>query len=278
MGWLIGIGVVVFIAYKLFGSKGADKKYDAEKYVPPRKWGWERGLSQEEETALFRGLQAYESTGKSFYLGHAENLISFYEPPARVSLPLLAERFKALGPAAVTDPVAAVKGLLDGFLAKEEPGVLHLRKDWFPKDGVDGWDHNQFTEEARKILDGGSSLGLSGLSGWYSDENYGVIHFGVLVGPSPELDALRAAGKYEQMQAAESIYKNNLVVDLSRVLDRYRALRAERAELAPQAALKIAMVEAVGGQYAATTWSRVPARADEESVVRASVEGQALAA
>lgn len=277
MTWLIiavAVVVVGYIALRMLWSSD-DRKADQEKFVPQRKWGWERGLSDAEEAALLQGLKAYEDAGASFNIGHRDGILSLYgDRPGRVSLFLIAERFKALGAGAAGDPAGAVKGLFEGFLAREEPGVLHLRKEWFPEGGVDGWDNDQFTEQARKVLDGGSAAGLQGLHGWYSDENVGVIHFGILARPGPELAALRDAGKFEESYAAESLYVNHLIVDLARTIDRYRALRAERAELAPPAALKIALVEIVNGKAPGVTWTRVPPQPEEEAIARASVEGE----
>jgi hypothetical protein len=277
MIWLVVVVALVlvgFVALRVVqGSQ--EKKWAAEKFVPRRKWGWEKALGDAEEIALLQGLEAYEKAGARFNIGDRDGLLSLYgDRPARVSLFLLGERFKALGPAALGDPAGAVKGLIDGFLAREEPGVLHLRPEWFPEGGVDGWNNDQLTEEARKVLDSGSAAGLQGLHGWYSDENVGVIHLGILARPGPELSALRDAGKFEELQAAETLYVNHLVVDLARTIDRHRALRGERPELAPPAALKIALVEIVNAKAPGATWSRVPPHPDEVAIARASVEGE----
>ncbi|WP_394834984.1 hypothetical protein LVJ94_51640 [Pendulispora rubella] len=275
----IGLGIVAalvigfFVLRSVMSSK-MDSDYEKNKYVPLRRWAWEMQLSDAEEAALMQGLQAYEGAGNSLYINHEDALLKTYERPMVVSLFLLGARFRALGPNALANPAEAVKHLLEGFRAREESGVVHLQSPWFSEE-VDGMNNDQFTTEARKVLESGQMAGLDGFDGWSSDEITGEIRMRVLAHAPPAVNAVQGATPYDQEQYAKSYAINTLVLDLGRLLVQYRALRASRHDLAPPAALRIVLVETLSRSAPGIGWSQVTASPLQQAIVLASVEGRA---
>ncbi|WP_394844872.1 hypothetical protein LZC95_48470 [Pendulispora brunnea] len=272
LGVVVALIVAFFVARSLMLGK-MDSDYEKNKFVPVRQWAWEMQLSDAEEAAVMQGLEAFQNSGRSLYINHDEGIITLYEPTVIISLFLFGTRFRALGPNALANPAAAVKHVFDGLLAREEPGVLFLQPNWYPEE-VDGMDNNQFTEEVRKVLESGSVAGLPGFDGWYSDENFGEIKLRILDQPSEAMHALRAADKYQEAEYAKSYAVNTMVIDLARVLARYRALRAARSDLAPPAALRIVLVDALSHSAPGIMWSKVTASPLQQAIVLASAEGR----
>ncbi|RYE82743.1 MAG: hypothetical protein EOO75_20245, partial [Myxococcales bacterium] len=106
LGVLIVLGLVGFVVLRVVQKKD-DSEYAKNKFVPARRWGWEAGLSEADEAALLRGLEAWEKGDRSLYLGHEEGTMTLYLPGRQVlvSLWLLGERVRGLG-AAGQDPAA----------------------------------------------------------------------------------------------------------------------------------------------------------------------------
>ena len=175
---------------------GDDRDGDGD-FAVHRKWGWEFALTEEQEKALMEGLRAYHKSkdGPVHVDGQGGQLMLF-APQTVISLYLLATRFVALGPDAVSYPVSAVGRLVDEFADKEQPGVLHLRDDWFPAEGVDGMDRTAFADLVMDVLMNDRDQRVS-LGSWNGD------------------------GLVEAVVDAAGLGNNNLVLDLGRVLDQY---------------------------------------------------------
>jgi len=177
-----GAGVIaggIFVAKRMRpGGKGDGRP--PEPILAERKHDWELRLTPEQESAMLQGVQAYRDGGHSLYLSHGDALITFYEPRMLVSLHRLTDAFLAAGAAAVTDPIAVVRGILDGFVASEPAGVLHLQKGWFGAP-VDGLDHLKFTNLCYDALTRPQPY-IEGSQGSSSDENSGALTLNVQIG------------------------------------------------------------------------------------------------
>lgn len=176
------VGGVVFLVKRMGGGSSAGKGdgRPPEPILPERKYDWELLLSPDQENALLRGVQAYRDGGHSLYLNHSDALITFYDPRMLVSVHRLTEVFLAAGAAAVADPVTAVKGILDGFVASEGPGVLHLRTGWYDAP-IDGLDYRKFSDLCYDALTRPQPY-LEGSQGSSADENSGSMTLNLQVG------------------------------------------------------------------------------------------------
>jgi hypothetical protein len=172
------------VAWRLLsGGSSGEGKGDGrppEPILPERTQDWEMRLSVEQENAMLRGIQAYRDSGHSLYLSHSDALIHFYEPRMLVSLHHLTDLFMAAGPAGLADPVGLMRSVLDGCVAAESPGVLHLRKDWYTSP-IDGLDFLKFTNLCYDTLTCPQPY-IEGTQGSSSDENSGNMTVKVEVG------------------------------------------------------------------------------------------------
>jgi hypothetical protein len=273
LGVLVVLGLVAFAVLRMVQKKG-DSDYEKNKFIPLRKWGWELALGEAEEAALLRGLQAWEGENKSLYLGHDEGTMTLYLPGRQVlvSLFLLADRFRALGAGA--DP-AAVGRLVDELSAQEQPGVIAFSGSWFAVGTLDGMDHDAFLSKVRGVLTAGFDQGLPGSNGWYSDENYGRIDLRLVVEPSAEMQQLQAAGRYEEMSAAESKVKNVFLLNVGPLVGRYQRLRSEQPSLGPEDAIRTLLVDLLASPSPEHTWSRGQPPPTEAALLQASAAGRA---
>jgi hypothetical protein len=184
LGAVVVLGGGGFVAWRLLsGGKGGEGKGDGrpvEPILPERTQDWELRLTAEQEGAMLRGIQAYRDGGHSLYLSHRDALITFYEPRLLVSLHHLTDLFMAAGPAGLADPVGLMRSVLDGCVASESPGVLHLQKGWYTTP-VDGLDFEKFTTLCHDTLTCPQPY-IEGTQGSSSDENSGNVTVNVEVG------------------------------------------------------------------------------------------------
>lgn len=176
VGGVVVLGGGGLVVWKLVGSGGGGKGDGRakEQLVAQRKHDWELRMTDVQEAALLRGIQAYEDSGHSLYLSHDDALITFYEPTMIVSLHRVTDAFLAAGPAAGADPVGFAKSTFDAFAAAEGPGVLHTRDGWYMPP-IDNLDHNGFTDLCFDTLSNPQPY-IEGSQGAYADENKGYIH------------------------------------------------------------------------------------------------------
>ena len=185
LGGVVVIGGGGFVAFRLLsGGKGGEGKGDGrppEPILPERTHDWELRLSVEQENAMLRGIQAYRDTGHSLYLSHRDALITFYEPSRMlVSIHHLTDLFLAAGPAALPDPMGLMRSVLDGCVASESKGVLHLRQGWYTTP-VDGLDAETFTRLCHDVLTCPQPY-IEGTQGSSSDDKSGSVTVNVEVG------------------------------------------------------------------------------------------------
>ena len=119
------------------------------------------------------GLQAHRNGGHGLHLNHGDAHITSFEPRLLVWLHRLTDEVLAAGPGVVTDPVEALKGILDRFVASEPAGVLHLQKGWYTAP-VDGLDHMKLTCLCHDTLTRPQPR-IEGTQGSSADENSGAV-------------------------------------------------------------------------------------------------------
>ncbi|MFD1939901.1 hypothetical protein ACFSKW_51440 [Nonomuraea mangrovi] len=255
-----------------------------------RLWGWELRLSEEEEIAFMAGLRAYDNEVGSFFIHGEHGVLSLYHPPMLISMHLMADRFKAMGPAAMSDPAGAVRHLFGQAAARESVGVLHLRENWLPCE-IDGMDKYGFRDAMSDAL---SAPGVDGVEGGYGEEDSGYGMVVVLAGDTPEsvqamydqasdlstsepirdrLDVVKAVLEEPEPEYVEALnradgeksrYTNTLLVDYARVLDRYAATRTQMQGAKPSDVLGAALSRMLAEQAPGTTWTRQPSQEEQE--------------
>lgn len=274
LGVMIVLGLVAYVVLRLVRHTD-DKEYEKNKFVAPRKWSWELSLSQAEEDALLAGLKAWETNERSVYLSHEDGTLTLYltRRQVLVSLFLLAERVRAAGEGG-RDP-ASVGRILDELSAQEQPGVIAFSEDWFSVGQLDGMDNDAFLSKVRDTLTAGLDSGLPGGNGWYSDENYGRIDLRLISEPSPAMRQLQAEEKFDQVPVEESKVKNVFLLNAGPLVWRYQRLREEQPALSPEGVIRNLLLETVESTRVDYTWSRGQANPVEQSLVRASIAGQA---
>ncbi len=272
---VIVVGAVGYVAWR-WHVKRVDREaaeYHREQLTPQRRFAWEDGLSVAEETALLRGIAAYEAAGSHCSVHHEKALLDVgLGTSTIISLFRLAEQFRALGAPALADPIAAVKSLLDGIGSGSVPGGLRLQRDWFTGE-LDSMNNDRFIDAARELLRVNDD---ERICSWYSDENEGRIDL--------EISADRAAlasihgGDYEKARAHRSRHVNVLVIDVGLAVAPYRQLRAAQPTLPPKEVLRRVLIALIQPGSAAILWSKVTASEREWAVALAAASGQKLAA
>jgi hypothetical protein len=237
--------VVVLIGLALWWLLKGDDEPDGddEQFAVERKWGWVSELTEQQETALMDGLRAYhKSKDGPISVDGQDGQVMLFAPHCVISLYLLAHRFVALGPDAVSHPISAVGRLLDEFADTEQPGVLHLGYDWYPDEGVDGMDQSAFADLVMDVLMG-------------HDQRVSLA--------SSDGDALVEA----VVRATDrSQHTNRLVLDLGRVLDQYGAARQAQPQTPPVDLLRGLLARMVASDVPGVLWTR-PATDDERAIL-----------
>lgn len=259
---------------------------DYDNFAVRRQWDWEHRLSEAEETALMAGLRA----NGSVFVHDDYGVLLVRHPPMLISLYVLADRFRALGPSAMNDPVSGVRHLISQAGAGESGGVLHLRENWLPGE-VDGMDKYGFRDAMSVAM---MNPAIEGSEGSYAHEDYGygilVVHAGpqresvvagyeeafrhdtgkpvrnyvdvaraVLEEPDPEFVA--ALGRAD---GEKSRHTNTLLIDYARVLDRYPAVRAQMPGADPADVLGVVITRLLAERVPGATWIREPMPEEEQ--------------
>jgi hypothetical protein len=248
---LLLVGGGIFVAVRLVGSKKKGDGRPKEPIAPLRTHDWELSMTEEQERALLRGVEAYRDAGHGLYFSHADAMIYCYEPPMLVSVHALAKGFLASGPAGMSDPIGTVGGLFRGYEAGTSEGALRTRKGWYtaPVDGADAskfasWCHDALTRP-RPYIDGSQGSG--------SDENNGWVYAHLEVGGP----------------------KNTLFVDLGQVLAQLQQARASRPGDATFELLRPILSAMSQGRAPGATWSRgaaTPAEAERLGQIIATAQ------
>lgn len=176
IGGLVILGGGGLIVYKLVSSSGSGGGGDGrppEPILPQRKHDWELRMSEPQEAAMLRGIQAWRDSGHSLYLSHDDALITHYEPTMLVSLHRVTDAFLAAGHAAEQDATGTMRATFEAFAAAEGPGVLHTRKTWYMP-AIDGLDHQAFTDLCYDTLTNPDPY-VEGSQGSSADENNGHL-------------------------------------------------------------------------------------------------------
>lgn len=268
---IIVVGAIGYVAWRWYARRVDREAHEhhRQQFTPPRRFSWEDALSLAEETALLRGIAAYEDAGTHCSVDHEKSMLSLgFGPQTIVSLVRLAQQFRALGAAAVADPLPSVKSLLDGLRSGSVPGALRLQANWFSGE-LDGMDHDSFIRAATDLL----SVQRDFIDSWYSDENEGRIDLDIRTNADVGPD-----GDYEQWRARRSRLLNVLVIDLGLAVAPYRQLRAAQPSLAPPDVLRRVLIDLVQPGSPAIAWSKVTASEREWAVALAAASGQQLAA
>ncbi|HEX4811452.1 MAG TPA: hypothetical protein VFV66_01690 [Nonomuraea sp.] len=224
-----------------------------------RTWDWAPRPAGDAEAAFVEGLRACHGAGTRLRVAADRGVVTTYDPPALVSLPLLADAFAALGDAALHDPHGTVAALIARYAAAEEPGVLHLRTD-----RPSGADRAAFAAAVREVVCPPEAEGLSALpdddgGGGGGAWGVGALQVRVLAGG-----------------AEEGWHANTLLLDLGRAYE----LCAEAREKDPEAAEDTLLRQVVSGLVAAggpgLTWVRPPTPEERRAVLSATGSSELL--
>jgi hypothetical protein len=278
------IAVVVLVGLVLWWLlSGPDDELDGDDdFAVERKWDWEFELTEEQEKALMAGLQAYHKSKEGpISVNGQSGQLTLFAPYTVISLYLLAQRFVALGPDAVEYPVSTVGRLLDEFTDEEQPGVLHLRDDWFPDQGVDGMDRSAFADVVMDVLmnhrdqrvTGGSWNGGALVEAEVRATGLGLRDERSAMGQEMEQARSYGASSEEafdrvrsRREADRSRHTNHLVLDLARVLDHYGPARQAQPQTPPMDLLRTILPRMVASELPGVLWIR-PATDDERSIL-----------
>lgn len=263
--------------------RGPDDELDGDgDFAVERRWDWEFELTEEQERALMVGLQAYhKSKDGPISVNGRNGQLMLFAPHTVISLYLAAQRFVALGPDAVSYPVSAVGRLVDEFADKEQPGVLHLRDDWFPADGVDGMDREAFADLVMDVLMKHRDQRVTGGS-WNGDGLVDAVVRATGLSPRDERSSMAsemeqarqngASGEeafdrvHSRMESDRSRHTNHLVLDLARVLDHYGSARQADPQTPPVDLLRGLLARMVAAEVPGVLWIR-PATDDERAIL-----------
>lgn len=246
--WILGVIAAVAIAvvglFLWWASRGPDDDLDdSEDFAVARRWDWEVELTEEQDKALMEGLRSYHKSKDGPISLDGENAqVTLFAPYTVISLYLLVQRFVALGPDAVSYPTSSVGRLLDECSDKEQPGVLHLRSDWFPDEGVDGLDSSAFSDLVMDVLMG------------HPDQRVARV--------SSNGDSLIEAA----VRADQGRDDNRLLLDLARVLEQYGEARQAQPQTPPIDLLRMVLPGMVASDVPGVLWIR-PATDDERNIL-----------
>ncbi|TMR95878.1 hypothetical protein [Nonomuraea basaltis] len=272
------VGVVAWWFRREPVGGGAYDTFEAE-----RKWGWEFRLTPDAGTAFAEGLRAYHDAGNALDVAGEQGVLTTYDPPRLISLHLLADGFTALGDAAMHDPHGTVAALIARSGATEQPGVLHLRREW-PDGDVAGMDRTSFAGAVREIV---CPPGAEGLGAWPGEHGVGALQVRVLAGhPDPEEEtpshvngrtaAAGLATATMEDHVAEGApgpggrYANTMLLDLGRVLDLYLEAREKRPDAAAGELLREVVPGVVAAGGPGLTWVRPPTPEERRIVAEAA--------
>ncbi|MEV0147382.1 MULTISPECIES: hypothetical protein [unclassified Nonomuraea] len=223
--------------------------------APEHPWG--SVLDAEAGIAFTEGLRAFHDEGDAPLLEIAQTVIVTAGPPRAISLHPLAEGFAARGEAALHDPEGTVRDLVAEHGAAEGPGVLHLRAGWL-SGMVDGMDGRRFAEAVREIVCAPPSAGIAAGK---AEEESGLLLLTVRVpaegGTAGDAD-------------------NTVMIDLARLLDRYREAREEQAGAPAEALLRTVVSHVVASGGPGLTWTRPPTAEQHEALLSAATAPAAL--
>ncbi|MEO3870905.1 hypothetical protein ABGB18_19005 [Nonomuraea sp. B12E4] len=206
--------------------------------------GWALRLTPEAGAAFMEGLRAWSGGGDSLPAGAERGVLTTYDPPRLISLYLLADAFAARGEAALHDPEGTVAALVERLAGAERPGVLHLRGDWLDGE-VDGMDSTRFAAAVREILYAEGE--------WAGDAGLGASHV-TIAGVRPAAEAA------------------TMMLDLARVLDRYREARDGRPDASAEALLREVAPALVKAGGPGLTWTKPPTEEELKAVVAGSLQ------
>ncbi|MDR8410690.1 hypothetical protein MTP10_18350 [Nonomuraea sp. 3-1Str] len=223
--------------------------------APGHAWG--PVLDAEAGTAFTEGLRAFHDEADAPLLEIAQAVVVTAGPPRAISLHLMAEAFAARGEAALHDPEGTVRDLVAEHGAAEGPGVLHLRAGWL-SGTADGMDGRRFAEAVREIVCAPPSAGITA---WKAEDETGLL-----------LLTVRAPAGGDTAGDAE----NTVMIDLARVLDRYREAREEQAGAPAEALLRAVVSHVVASGGPGLTWTRPPTAGQHEVLLSAATAPAAL--
>ncbi|MBN6056337.1 hypothetical protein JYK22_30700, partial [Nonomuraea sp. RK-328] len=260
----------------------AGRAAEGPQRAPENAWG--PVLDTETGIAFTEGLRAFHDEGDAVLLELSQSVVVTPDPPRAISLPLLAEGFAARGEAALHDPEGAIRDLVAERGAVEGPGVLHLNAAWL--DGmVDGMDRWHFAEAVREIVCAPPSAGIAA---WKAEEETGVL----LITVHPSAGAASGAAASDQAasdqavsgravsgeagQSAAGEGGNTVMIDLARVLDRYRKAREEQPGAPVEALLRTVVSHVVASGGPGLTWTRPPTGEQDGILLSAATAPAAL--
>lgn len=288
---VVALVVVVIALWWRFRDPLRGENFD--KFEVKRQWGWELQLSAQEETAFMAGLRAYDDDRGSVFIHGDFAALHVSHPHMLVSMYLLVGWFRAMGPAAVSDPVPAVRQLIDRASAGEARGVLHLREGWSP---------GEFSNLGKDGLDVMSMVllgpGIDGYESFYSHEDRGYGMLVVLAGGTPKsvqasydeayshstgkpihnhLDIAKAVVEkpdpafveaLDRADGEKSHHTNTLLIDYARIFDRYHEVRAQMAGATPMDVLGVILTRMLTEQSPGTTWVRQPSPEEQQLAMK----------
>lgn len=207
----------------------------------PARWGWDARLAPEARIAFMEGLRACSDDTGPVRARREQGVLTTDDPPRLVSLHLLADLFTARGEEGLHDPEGTLTELIAKCAAVEQPGVLHLRTDWLTG-MVDGMDRQHFAEAVRGVVRPERAAGVGTCA---VDDRIGALWLTIAATPADEpLSADEAA--------------NTLMLDLGRIVERYREARGEQPGATAEALLRTVVPHGIAGGGSGVTWACPP--------------------
>ncbi|MGW7484470.1 hypothetical protein ACWGH8_38540 [Nonomuraea muscovyensis] len=252
-----------------------------ERAEAPAEWGWDARLAPEARIAFMEGLRACSDDTGPVRAGREQGVLTTYDPPRLISLHLLADRFAARGEEGLHDPEGTLTELIAKCAAVEQPGVLHLRTDWLTG-MVDGMDQPHFAEAVRGIV---CPEQATGLGAWTVDERIGALRLTIAPAPAAEPASAEPASAEPASDepasgepasgrvvtpGAEGEEANTMMLDLARILDRYREARAEQPGATAEALLRTVVSHVIAGGGPGVTWAYPPSPRQHRTALMAA--------
>ncbi|WP_180903848.1 hypothetical protein [Nonomuraea indica] len=246
----------------------------------PARWGWDARLAPEARIAFMEGLRACSDDTGPVRAGREQGVLATDDPPRLVSLHLLADLFAARGEEGLHDPEGTLTELIAKCAAVEQPGVLHLRTDWLAG-MVDGMDQSHFAEAVRGVVGPERAAGVGTCT---VDDRIGALWLTIAAAPAdgpvpeqpapeqpapeqpaPKRPASEPAERPASGRAGEPVSEeawgeaaNTLMLDLSRILERYREARGEQPGATAEALLRTVVPHEIAGGGSGVTWAYPP--------------------